>query len=47
MTIPKSTTHFDYINCEFYKEENGKTYKFNGYGWSEVFNINLSGFVSL
>lgn len=45
MTLPKSTTHFDYVNCEFYKAVNERVYKYNGFSWSEVFNIDLSDFM--
>lgn len=45
MTVPKSTTHFDYLNCSFYKQIENRIYKFNGFSWSEVFNVNLNDFM--
>lgn len=47
MTVPKNTTHFDYVNCKFYRLIENRTYKYNGFSWSEVFNIDLDNFMRL
>lgn len=47
MTVPESTTHFDYVNCKFYRLIENRTYKYNGFSWSEVFNVDLDNFMRL
>lgn len=47
MTLPRGTTHFDYVNCKFYRVLEDRIYKFNGFSWSEVFNVDFDNLIEV
>lgn len=47
MIVPDKATHFDYVNCRFYRLTENRTYKFNGFSWSEVFKVDLDNLMRL
>ena len=46
MTKPKGATHYDFKKSCFYKI-NEKFYKYNGFGWCEVKEVNLKNCIEV
>ena len=46
MTKPKGATHYDFKKSCFYKI-NEKVYKYNGFGWCEVKEVNLKNCIEV
>ena len=47
MTVPKGATHYDFMSHDFYMLLKEKYYKYNGFGWSAVQNINLENCIEV
>ena len=46
MIIPVGSTHFDFKSHKFYKIDE-KFYKYNGFGWCEVKEVNLKNCIEV
>ena len=46
MKVPRGATHYDFKKSCFYKV-NEKFYKYNGFGWCEVKEVNLKNCIKV
>lgn len=46
MTVPKNATHYDFKNLCFYKV-NEKLYKYNGFGWCEINEVDFKNCIEV